>query len=136
MIGTRRTDTHRTAWPLGPVGAGLVALSLCSAPLAPAGAFECPEPQDLQSLGVLKETSAQTRRTANLLDSGDAGNRVPEIIAELRERHPGVRNAEIVNYLVTAYCPVVARLSGLSDAEKTARVDRFASQVSRLVDRR
>jgi len=61
---------------------------------------------------------------------------VPELVAELRRRHPGAGDAELVNYLVTAYCPVVARLSGLGDAERTARVDRFAGQVRQAIDRR
>jgi hypothetical protein len=35
-----------------------------------------------------------------------------------------------VNYLVTAYCPVVNNLTGLGDAERQARLDAFASQVT------
>ena len=114
----------------------LLALSLSAAFALPAAAqsWECPMPQDVHGPGVLMETSAQIQRTADLLASGDAGNRVPGIVADLRERHPGVRNAELMNYLVTAYCPVVARLSGLSDAEKRSRVDRFATQVSHVID--
>ncbi len=114
----------------------LLALSLGAAFALPAAAqaWECPTPQDVHGPGVLTETSVQIQGTADLLASGDAGNRVPEIVADLRKRHPGVRNAELVNYLVTAYCPVVARLSGLSDAEKRSRVDRFATQVSHVID--
>jgi hypothetical protein len=54
-------------------------------------------------------------------------------VADLRARYPGVENAEIVNYLATAYCPVVARMTGLGDREKQARVDRFVSEVAREV---
>lgn len=129
------TGTHLTARPLGAVAASLIALGICSLLPMSAQAFECPVLQEAQGPGVLKETPAQVRRTAALLGSGDAGNRVPEIVAELRKRHPGVRNAELVNYLVTAYCPGVARLSGLGDAEKKARTDRFASQAVRAVER-
>ena len=115
----------------------LLALSLGAAFafLAAARSWECPTPQDVSGPGVLRETPAQIQRTANLLASGDAGNRVPEIVADLRKRHPGVRNAALVNYLVTAYCPVVTRLSGLSDAEKRSRVDRFATQAIHVVNR-
>ena len=127
------TGTHPTARPLGLLVAGLVILGFCP---TSAGAFECPAPQDQRGPGLLRETPAQIHRTASLLGSGDAGNHVPEIVAGLRKRHPGVRNAEIMNYLVTAYCPVVARLSGLGDAEKQSRVDRFAEQAGRVVDRR
>ena len=114
----------------------LLALSLSAAFAFPVAAqsWECPTPQDVHGPGVLTETSAQIQRTADLLASSDASNRVPEIVADLRKRYPGVRNAELVNYLVTAYCPVVGRLSGLSDAERKSRVDRFATQVSHVVD--
>ena len=130
------TGTRPTARPLA--AASLVVLVFCSLLPSPAQAFECPVPQGAQGPGVLKETPAQVRRTASLRGSGDAGNRVTEIVAELRKRHPGVRSAELVDCLVTAYCPVVAGLSGLSglgDAEKTARVDRFASHAIRAVGR-
>ncbi len=114
-----------------------LALSLGAVLALPAAAraFECPAPQAASGPGVLRETPAQIRGTADLLAGGDAGNRVPVIVAELRRRHPGVRNAALVNYLVTAYCPVVARLSGLSDAEKRSRVDRFATQALHVVNR-
>ena len=94
------TGARLTARPLGPVAASLAVLGLCLMPSAPARAFECPAPQDRQGSGTLKETPAQVRKTASLLASGDEGNRVPEIVAELRKRHPGVRNTELVNYLV------------------------------------
>ena len=122
-----------TAWPLGLLAAGLVVLQFCP---TSAGAFECPASQDQHGPGLLKETPAQIHGTASLLAAGDVDNRVPEIVADLRKRYPGVRNAEIMNYLVAAYCPVVARLSGLGDAEKQSRVDRFAEQAGRVVDRR
>ena len=118
---------------LGLLAAGLVVLGVCP---TSAGAFECPAPQDQHGPGVLRETPAQIHRTAGLLASGDVDNRVPEIVDDLRRRYPGVRNAEIMNYLVTAYCPVVAQLSGLGDAEKRSRVDRFAEQAGQVVDRR
>ncbi len=60
---------------------------------------------------------------------------MPDIIASLRQRHPGVGDAELENCMVTAYCPVVARLTGLSGAEKQARVSRFLSQVILAVSR-
>jgi hypothetical protein len=99
----------------------------------PAFALECPAAQKLTRPGVLQETQAQINNVANLLATGDVGNRVPAIIADLRRRYPGVENAEVVNYLMAAYCPIVARLSGLSDAEKQARMDRFVSQLSQIV---
>jgi len=41
-----------------------------------------------------------------------------------------VPGGELVNCLVTAYCPVVKSLTGLSDSEKRARMDAFAGRVA------
>jgi len=101
---------------------------------ATAVAMQCPTPQKLGRTGVLQETAVQTNEmSAYLADGNDSGDHAALIIEDLRRRYPSVRNAEVTNYLVTAYCPLVARLTGLSEAEKKARMDRFASQVDRLL---
>ena len=107
----------------------LLGLATCLLVSLPAMAFECPVPQPLPGPAVLKESAARTREVATLLGSGDVGNRVPVIGKDLRKRYPGVANAEVLNYLMAAYCPVVARLSGLGDMEKRARMDRVGSQI-------
>lgn len=103
-------------------------LALASAAL-PAVALECPVPQPNAAPGVIRETPAQIDRLASLLGSGDVANRVPEIVRDLRQRFPAAGSAEIVNYLVTAYCPVVNQATGLGDAEKQARLAAFSSTV-------
>lgn len=108
---------------------------LCAGVSLPAAAqsLTCPLPQPLHGPGVLKETPTQIAETSSFLASGDAGNHVPEIVADLRKRYPGVEDAAIENYLVAAYCPIAAKLNGLSVAEQQARVDRFARQASAAV---
>ncbi len=54
---------------------------------------------------------------------------VPEIIAGLRPKYPAAQDAEITNYLVTVYCPVVNQNAALNDAEKAGRLAAFSSQV-------
>ena len=111
----------------------LLAGCFVSASEARSQAFECPTPQQLTSPDVLRETPARTAELATLLASGDVGNRIPVVVNDLRARYPGVQNAEIVNYLMTAYCPTVKQLTGLGDAEKQARMDSFMSRVSQVV---
>jgi len=53
------------------------------------------------------------------------------VIADLRKRYPQAENAELANYLITAYCPVVAGQPQLSEAERKARLDQFVSQLMR-----
>ena len=101
---------------------------------APCLAIECPAPQPAGAPDAIRETPAQISDLTALLGSGDLGNRIPMIVHDLRSRHPNAPGGELVNYLVTAYCPVVNRLTGLSDGEKQARMDAFTSQVVQAAD--
>jgi hypothetical protein len=51
-------------------------------------------------------------------------------VRALCSRHPDASTGELVNYLVTPYCPVVNSLTGLSDGEKQARMDAFITQAT------
>jgi hypothetical protein len=103
--------------------------------LSSASALECPAPQPLTRPGILKETPTQIHALSNLLESGDGENRIALTVADLRARYPGIENAEIVNYLMTAECPVVAKLERLGEQEKRARLDRFAGETAKIVYR-
>lgn len=96
---------------------------------APCMALQCPAPQPPGAPGAIVETPSQISELSQVLGSGDLGNRIPVFIHDLRGRHPNVPASELVNYLVTAYCPVVNSLTGLADAEKQARMDTFTSEV-------
>ncbi|TFW56704.1 hypothetical protein CT676_34015 [Bradyrhizobium sp. MOS001] len=50
-------------------------------------------------------------------------------------RRLGLSQTLIVDHLIGAYCPTVAKDNSLSDAEKTAKVRRFASRITVLVHR-
>ena len=121
------TRIFKSRWQF-VVAMGLV----CTGFALPAAAqsVECPKPHTVSGPGVLKESPAQIAEAGRFLASGDSVNRAPEMASDLRKRYPGVSNAEIENYLVAAYCPVAAKLNGLSVAERQARVDRFARQAS------
>ena len=96
---------------------------------APCMALECPTPQSAGAPDAIQETPAQISELSQVLASGDLGNRIPVFVHALRSRHPDVPSGELVNYLVTAYCPVVNSLTGLSNGEKQARLSAFVSQV-------
>jgi hypothetical protein len=96
---------------------------------APCMALECPTPQSAGAPGAIQETPAQISELSQVLASGDLGNRIPVLVRVLRSRHPDVPSGELVNYLVTAYCPVVSGLTGLSNGQKQARLSVFVSQV-------
>jgi len=111
----------------------LAASALFLAPIAPAFALDCPMAQPKAQPGILKETSAQIAQVGKTLSAGDTFNAIASVTADLRIRYPGVEKAELVNYLVTAYCPTVAANNRLSEAQKKSAVDSFAAQVMRQV---
>lgn len=79
-------------------------------------------------------TPAKLEEISGLLPDGNAMadvGRLNSTIATLRRE--GMPNIRIIDHLVTAYCPVVARESSVTEAEKVVRVRRFAGQVTRLV---
>lgn len=105
----------------------LLAACIGYAPVA--RALECPVPQKLSRPGILKETPTQIAVVGAFLASDESAKTVPLVEADLRARYPGVENAEVINYIVTAYCPVVNAMSGLSDADKKARLSRFVTDL-------
>jgi len=113
--------------------ATLTATLFIATSVIPALALDCPKPQSTTKPGILKETPAQMTAVGKQLAGGDTFNAIASATADLRIRYPGVESAEVVNYLVTAYCPAVAADSKLSEAQKKAAVDAFAAQVMRQV---
>ncbi len=105
------------------------ALAVCMGSTLQAWAVECPAPQKLARPGVLKETPTQMAVVGQFLASGESSKTVPLVEADLRARYPGVENAEVINYIVTAYCPVVNDMKGSSDADKQARMSRFVQDL-------
>jgi hypothetical protein len=125
------------AIPWRRFAAAALALSLSALMLGaagPAAALECPTPQP-GGHDILREGAPAIAELSSLLGSGDLDNRVPDIVAGLRRRYPDAPAAEIVNYLVTVYCPVVAARADLDEAGKRARLDTFASQVLAIAAR-
>ena len=56
---------------------------------------------------------------------------IPGLIFQIRRDHSGSTNGEIINYLITAYCPVVNGRQELSEQQKRDELNQFSSQVRR-----
>jgi len=84
--------------------------------------------QPVTTAGALKETQQDIETLSNLMAAQGTGV-VPEIIAQLKRKYPAAQDAEITNYLVTLYCPMVDKDAALSDTEKSAQLGAFSSQV-------
>jgi hypothetical protein len=98
-----------------------------------AAAFMCPEIQAQTTAMALKETAGDIARASSALSGPEQENTIRVLAAELKQRHPQASNSEIVNYLLTAYCPLVKADNGLSDREKRQKMDRFSSQAFTIV---
>ena len=95
----------------------------------PAAAFECPEPQASTGTGVIQESQAEIDRLSAMLRGGDLDNRIEVIARDLRDKYASADKTALTNFMVGAYCPVVAEDADLSDSEKDARLTAFSQQV-------
>jgi hypothetical protein len=95
----------------------------------PGSAFECPEPQPQGVPGVIAESPQEIAELSALFRAGDLENRLEVAAHELKRKYPKADKAELTNYMVTAYCPIIAADRDLSELEKRERLDQFSEQV-------
>jgi hypothetical protein len=103
-------------------------LVMLAAGSVPASALECPSPQMVTQPGALKETSKTVAERSHVL-AVQGESAIPAMIYILRQKFPKSTNAEIVDYLITAYCPALNDKTELSETERKARLMRFGDQV-------
>jgi hypothetical protein len=100
---------------------------------APQVAFECPVIHQTTTTTALKETATERDGVTQALRGPELENTVLVIVNDLKERYPTADTPEIVNYLVAAYCPIVAKDNGLSEREKREQTDLFSSQIYQII---
>ena len=105
-------------------------LSVAIAGSTAAQALVCPLPESVSKPGVIEEPEATIAAMGPLLSSRDAAQRAGEIVAHVRKRYPTAKPEELVNFLITAYCPVI-NSQDIGEAEKQALVNGFAAAVTR-----
>ena len=92
------------------------------------------DPSDIIHLiNKQKETAADVAYASAALSGAAPENAIRVIATDLKRRHPQADKGEVINYLLTAYCPFVKQASGLTEREKRERMDRFSSQVYAIV---
>ncbi|QQO36241.1 hypothetical protein JJC00_12040 [Bradyrhizobium diazoefficiens] len=107
-------------------------LAIFMAASAPAAAFECPVAHGRTSSSAIKETQTQIAQLTRELEGDETGNTAMATILELKSKYPKAGFNEIVNYMVTAYCPIVAQNASLGDDEKKDRLMRYSQQIEAL----
>jgi hypothetical protein len=93
--------------------------------------LQCPLPKSGAATGSLRETPTQIASTAEELATGST-NEINIVIAALRKRHPGASQAEVVNYLVTAYCPKIKSNPALDRSQKQKAMMSFSRRVYQI----
>lgn len=106
-------------------GLSLAASLLVTGPSLGAG-FACPNLGGLATPPVVAGVDAQLPKGFALEQS----DKLAAAIILLREH--GLSPGNTTDHLIAFFCPAVAAAAGLSDAEKRARVMRFAQKVTRL----
>src|SRR5258705_6723745 len=96
-------------------------------PAVGAEQFQCPLPSN-------PNDPAKLERIRGLLPDVNTMTNIEQLNAAVATlRREGMSKSLIIDHLVGAYCPMVAREAPLTEADKTALVRRFTRQVTRLV---
>jgi hypothetical protein len=61
-------------------------------------------------------------------------NRTRALVAALRANNSSISNVDLTNYLVAAYCPVVANQAGLSKAQMQTALQDFIAGAQPIID--
>ncbi|MBM0206760.1 hypothetical protein JNW90_29910 [Micromonospora sp. STR1s_5] len=109
-------------------GLWFLAVAVLTGGAVPAQAVECPIAHPVTATTAIRETPEQIRELSSLLKAQGTGA-AADIISFVRRAHPSASDAEVTNYLVTAYCPVLEQDRSLSEAEKRARLESFSSRL-------
>jgi hypothetical protein len=98
-------------------------------------ALDCPVPQPKTTASALQESQQTIEELSALLAAQGTGV-VSEMITQVKRQYPAAQDAEIANYLITLYCPVVNQDAALSDAEKADRLSAFSARVMQALANR
>jgi hypothetical protein len=112
------------------LGLGLaLAAAAPSAKAAPAHPFQCPHAREGT---VSTSVTAADSEILKSEDRADLATGINDVLNQLQLQQPGLTYAQQVNALVAAYCPIVAELPNLTDAQKHARITQFATLARQL----
>jgi hypothetical protein len=108
----------------------LLSLTLFSLTLVPAVAaekFECPSPFKPNTPAKLEEIKGLLPNVNAMTDIGQLNVTIDTL------RREGMPKNLIIDHLIGAYCPMIAREASLTESEKATLVRRFSGQVTQLV---
>jgi hypothetical protein len=96
-------------------------------PAVAANQFECPNPFTPSTPARLEQVKGLLPTVNTMADVGLLNVAIGTL------RREGMSKTLIIDHLIGAYCPMIARDATLTEAEKATLVQRFSGQVTRLV---
>jgi hypothetical protein len=96
-------------------------------PAVAANQFECPNPFTPSTPARLEQVKGLLPTVNTMADVGLLNVAIGAL------RREGMSKTLIIDHLIGAYCPMIARDATLTEAEKATLVQRFSGQVTRLV---
>lgn len=90
-----------------------------------AAAFGCPRVSESGAENALADPGTGMLSLMKGVTNADMDDKVGEIIYQAHQNNPSATDAELLNDLVAAYCPVVAADGNLSTQQKHARLHAF-----------
>ena len=94
--------------------------------------INCPTDQNGRTAGTLGESLSQIKAAGDELGQGTE-NQIAEVAARLRKRNTNADDAEIINYVVTAYCPVINAMPSLDKAAKQQSLQAFSVRAEAII---
>jgi hypothetical protein len=94
-----------------------------------AAGLECPE----TGAGAVPDLLAGSQQIERMTIGNDVdlANEIKGLINRVQTERPNISNDEVINVLIAAYCPVVARMAQASPAEKWRLMRRFDAVLMR-----
>ncbi len=95
--------------------------------------LQCPLPEGGDAGSTLGETPKQIAIAGERLGAGSE-NDIAMAIASIRARHPSAAKSEIVNYLITGYCPKIKDDRMLDETGKQNALKSFSTRVAKIAE--
>jgi hypothetical protein len=101
---------------------------------ASADEFGCPHVSNAGSLASLANPGGGMMNIFDDATPQTLPNRTRALVAALKASDSTMTSATITNYLVAAYCPVVANQAGLTHDEKEAALQSFVTGAQGIIN--
>jgi mono/diheme cytochrome c family protein len=101
---------------------------------AASDAFGCPHVSPTGGTAALTDPGNDLLNIMTGATPATLPNRTRALVAALKANNSSISDADVTNYLVAAYCPVIADETGLTRSEKQAALQDFIAGAEPLID--